>query len=201
MNGSLLEIVNFDSTVKQTRRGAAPPLMMEFQVNAELAPFLVSSTRSVRWVGNTSQSGTIRAAVRKRQNIEPEVVAAIVRMGQEAEWGNIHDLTTEGIQKCVEHVASYDLAPLEILVAPDTDLDGLSMPEGIVVSHAPWLPLDAVVVVPVDRGFVGTLGTIGKHKAVAVIHNASRGVAVAARLGTQEDGEEHEAPGQERAEP
>lgn len=186
MSASLLEIVNFDSTVKQTRRGAAAPLMMEFHVNAELAPYLVSSTRSVQWVAAPSQTGVIRAAVRKRQGIEADVVAAVTHMGRRAEWGNVHDLTTEGILRCVEHVASYELEPLELLVAPDTNLEGVVLPE-ITVSRAAWMPLDALAVVPVDRGFVGTLGTIGKHKAVAVIHNASRGIAVAARLGPDEE--------------
>lgn len=181
MNNNLLEVLNFDSTVKQTRRGAAAPMMMEFQVNEELAPFLVSSTRSVQWVHNTSQHGTIRAAVRKRQGIETEVLAAIITQGQEMQWGNVHPLTTEGVRKCVEHVASYDLTPLEILVAEDTDLGEVELPADIAVSQVPWMPVDALAVVPVDRGFVGTLGTIGKHKAVAVLHNPSRGVAVAWR--------------------
>ena len=182
MTASLLEIVNFDSTVKQTRRGAAAPLMMEFQVNAELAPFLVSSTRSVQWVSNTSETGTIRAAIRKRHGIESEIVGAIIDAGLQAEWGNIHDLTTEGVLKCLEHVASYELAPLEIIVAEDTNLEGIEIPEGVNVLMAAWMPQNALAVVPVDRGFVGTLGTIGKHKAVCVIHNPSRGIAVAARL-------------------
>ena len=160
MTASLLEIVNFDSTVKQTRRGAAAPLMMEFQVNAELAPFLVSSTRSVQWVSNTSETGTIRAAIRKRHGIESEIVGAIIDAGLQAEWGNIHDLTTEGVLKCLEHVASYELAPLEIIVAEDTNLEGIEIPEGVNVLMAAWMP----------------------HKAVCVIHNPSRGIAVAARL-------------------
>jgi len=182
MTASLLEIVNFDSTVKQTRRGAAAPLMMEFQVNAELAPFLVSSTRSVQWVNSTSETGTIRAAIRKRHGIESEIIAAIVDAGQQAGWGNVHDLTSEGVLKCLEHVASYELAPLEILVAEDTNLEGVEIPKDVGVVTASWMPQNALAVVPVDRGFVGTLGTIGKHKAVCVLHNPSRGIAVAARL-------------------
>ena len=185
MNASLLEIVNFDSTVKQTRRGAAAPLMMEFQANPDLAPFLVSSTRSVQWVNTTSQTGTLRAAVRERQGIEAEVLSAIVSMGYESGWGNVHELTTEGVAKCLEHLVSYDLAPIEILVAEDTDLKGVELPEGVTVLAAPWMPQDVLAVVPIDRGFVGTLGTIGKHKAVCVVHNASRGIAVAARLKVQ----------------
>lgn len=178
---SLLETISFDSTIKHTRRGARHPLMMEFSVNPELAPFLVSSTRSLQWVPAASQSGHIKAAVRKRQNLESEIVAAILHMGQEAEWGNVHPLTTEGIQACVDHLAYYDLTRVEILVAPDTDMGGVTLPEGHQAVEARWMPQDAAVVVPVERGFLGTLGTLGQHKAVAVVHNASRGAAVAWR--------------------
>lgn len=178
---NLLEFVNFDATVKQTRRGAASPLLMEFQVNPELGPFLVSSTRSVQWVSHASKTGMIRAAVRKRHQIEEDVVAAVISMGTEMQWGNVHPLTTEGVRSCVEHLRYYELDPLEILVASDTDLEGVELPEGVQALRADWLPADALVVVPVDRGYVGTVGTIGQHKAVAVVHNASRGMAVAWR--------------------
>lgn len=178
---NLLEILNFDTTLKQTRRGSAAPLLMEFQVNSDLGPFLVSSTRSVQWVSHASETGVVRAAVRKRQQIETEIVAAVVRMGTEAEWGNIHPLTTEGVHSCIEHLHYYELDAFEILVAPDTDMEGVDLPKAVKTLHAKWLPQDALVVVPIDRGFVGTLGTIGQHKAVAVVHNASRGMAVAWR--------------------
>jgi len=178
---NLLELVNFDQTVKHTRRGAAPPLLMEFQVNPDLGPFLVSSTRSVQWVSHASKTGMVRAAVRKRQQIEADVVGAVVSMGTEAEWGNIHPLTTEGVRSCVNHLRYYELEPLEILVASDTDMEGIEMPPEVPVIHAEWLPLNALVVIPVDRGFVGTVGTIGQHKAVVIVHNASRGMAIAWR--------------------
>jgi hypothetical protein len=181
VNASLLEIVNFDGTIKQTRRGAAAPLLMEFQVNPDLSPYLVSSTRSVQWVGSCSQNGTIRAAVRKRDHIESDVVGAVVEMGQRAEWGNVHPLTTEGVAACVDHVSYYELGPVELLTSPDTDLKGVEFPGGAPLVRSEWVPLDAVVAVPVDRGFVGTVGTIGRHKAVCVVHNPSRGIAVAWR--------------------
>ena len=178
---NLLELVNFDSTLKKMRRGASPPLLMEFQVNPDLGPFLVSSTRSVQWVSHASKTGMVRAAVRKRQQIEADVVAAVVSMGTEAEWGNIHPLTTEGVASCVAHLRYYELDLLEILVASDTDMEGVDLPEGVGVLEADWLPQNALVVIPVDRSFVGTVGTIGAHKAVAIVHNASRGMAVAWR--------------------
>jgi hypothetical protein len=154
---------------------------MEFQVNRDLAPFLVSSSRSVQWVPHASESGHVRAAVRKRQGIEAEIVAAILHMGQEAQWGNVHPLTTEGIQACVDHLAYYEIAPVQVLVAPETDLTGVELPSNLSRVDAAWVPTDAVVVVPLDRNYLGTLGTLGQHKAVAVVHNASRGVAVAWR--------------------
>jgi hypothetical protein len=178
---SLLETISFDDTIKQTRRGAAAPLLMEFEVNPDLAPFLVSSTRAVQWVSHASQAGMVRAAVRKRQQMESDIVAAVVSMGREAEWGNVHDLTTEGVRSCVEHLREYGLEQIEILLASDTDVEGIDLPKGVVILETEWLPQDALVVVPADRGYLGTLGTIGRHKAVAIVHNPSRGIAVAWR--------------------
>ena len=48
-NDNLLEVVSFDDTIKNTRNGRVQPQMLEFQVNPDLAPFLVSSTRAVMW--------------------------------------------------------------------------------------------------------------------------------------------------------
>jgi len=177
---SLLEVMDFGATIKETRRGRVAPAMMEFEVNPELAPYLVSSTRSVLWVPHASQAQTIRAAVRKRKGLEAELVAAIVSMGEQAEWGNAHPLTSEGLDACIEHLKYYGLEQLEMLIAPETDVSGLLVPD-IPLVRASWMPEEAVVVVPADRGFVGTLGVIGQYKAVAVVHNASRGVAVAWR--------------------
>lgn len=181
MSSELLEVVNFDTMVRDTRRGRATPYMIEFQVNPDIAPYLVSSLTSVVWVDHASKASTIRAAVRKRGGIEADMVAAVVEMGQQADWGNVHSLTSEGIVACVEHLRYYGLEAVEILVALDTDLAGIDLPADIPRRDAPWLPREVVVVVPADRGFVGTLGTIGQHKAVAVMHNPSRGMGVAWR--------------------
>ena len=179
-NAGLLEVVNFEDTVKTTRQGRVTPQMMEFQVNPELAPFLVSSTRSVVWVEQAGSQEQVRAAVRSRRGLEADLVIAIAEMGSRAEWGNVQPLTTAGIKACVNHLNFYGLEQVECLVAPDTDLEGVDF-KSLPVRQATWLPLDAAVVVPVDRGFVGTLGTLGQHKALALVHNASRGVGIAHR--------------------
>ena len=179
-NTNLLEIVNFDDTIKQTRRGRIQPQMMEFQVNPELAPFLVSSTRSVMWVDKAGTSENVRAAIRARRGLEAELVGAIADMGTRVEWGNIHPLTTMGVKACADHLQFYGLDQIEVLVAPDTDIEGVDFKK-LKVIEAKWMPLDAVALVPVDRGFVGTLGTLGTQKALALIHNASRGVGIAHR--------------------
>lgn len=180
MNSSLLEVVNFDETIKQGPRGARMPEMMEFTVNPDLAPFLVSSTRSVLWVDHASKAGMIRAALRKRQGLQKELVGAVAEAGMANDWGNVHPLTSEGLKACVDHLVYYELAGIEALVNPETDLEDLDFGELTPVDAA-WMPLDAVAFVPGDRSFVGMMGTIGQHKALAVIHNASRGIAVAHR--------------------
>lgn len=177
MNPNLLDIQALAPEGQATRG-----LTLEgLQVNRELAPYLVSSTRSVTWVPHASKENTVRAAVRKRQGIEAELVAAVVAMGQEAEWGNVHELTTEGIQACVGHLRDYIDEPLEIIVSAQTDLEGVEFPENLQRTEAQWIPTDCVVVVPIDRSYVGTLWVIGRHKIAALVHNASRGIAVAWR--------------------
>jgi len=179
-NTNLLEVVNFDDTIKSTRRGRVQPQMMEFQVNPELAPFLVSSTRSVIWVEKAGSQEQVRAAIRARRGLEAELVGAIAELGSRADWGNIQPLTTVGVKACVDHLRFYGLEQVEVLVAPDTDVSEVDFNK-LNVIEASWVPLDAVVIVPVDRGFVGTLGTLGQHKGLALIHNASRGVGIAHR--------------------
>ena len=90
-------------------------------------------------------------------------------------------LTTEGIRACVEHVSHYIDGPLEILCSRETDLDGIELPDHIQQTPAKWIPTDCAVVVPMDRKFLGTLWIVGQQNVSALIHNASRGMAVAWR--------------------
>lgn len=170
-------------------KGQGTPLMMEFPVNPATGPFLVSSTRGVLWV--SPREPKVRAAFRPltAEAFFREVVAAVVDMGAAAEWGNIHPLTPAGVLQAVGHLRSYDLSALEVLLHPDTmKLVQVVSREteaeetvhtlcGFPVELAEWLPPGVVVVVPQDRDFVGFVVMRG-GKGVAVVHNASRGIAV-----------------------
>jgi len=177
MNPNLLDIVAL-APRGDVGRGVT---LEELQVNPELAPFLISSTRSVMWVPHASRENTVRAGIRKREGIEAELVAAVIDLGQEAQWGNVHELTTEGVKACVDHVRDYLEGPFEIIVSADTDLEGISLPEDIQRTEAQWIPTECLVVVPVDRANLGTLWVVGHQKVAALVHNASRGMAVAWR--------------------
>jgi len=175
MNPNLLDIVALSPNSSPNQL-----TLEDIQVNPELAPYLISSSKSVTWVPHASQKNTVRTAVRSRDGIEAELVAALIGMGSQAEWGNVHPLTTEGVMACLEHVSSYIEGPLEILCSADTDLEGVEIPEHFQQTQAKWIPVDCLVVVPVDRAYLGTLWVLG-NRVAALVHNVSRGMAVAWR--------------------
>jgi hypothetical protein len=166
--------------VQRALRSNKTPQMMEYPVNPELGPFLVSSTRSVLWVDRVSRDSRVRAAVRARRGIEQDVLAAIIEMGTRAEWGNIHPLTSGGVAECVKHLNAYGLEELECLVSASTSLEGVAI-GNLPMTVVEWMPKDCLVVLPLDRGFVGTMGLVSDQEAMVVVHNASRGVAIAWR--------------------
>lgn len=189
LSNSPLRVVTFENESRRRNRGI--PLMMEFQVNPDLAPFLVSSSKATLWVNG--RSGTVRAAVRDEGDLSTyfrEVVTALIEMGRERDWGSVHPLTSDGIRKAIEHVKSYDLNELEILVNPQIDWSRID-PQwkvgseeipmilfGLNIQPAPWMDLDTVVIVPKDRDYVGFI-LLFEGRIVSVVHNGARGVGVA----------------------
>lgn len=159
--------------------------MVEYPVDPLSAPYLVTSTRSVMWVDHASREGYIRAAVRKVPNIAAlslEMLQAIKQMGTECHWGNCAGFTSQGICQVVDHVRSYGLDNLEILVHVASVSE---LPENLPAQIAPvkWLPLKTAVVLPVDRNYVGFASFVGSDDhMIAIIHNASRGVGIATDL-------------------
>lgn len=183
---------------KAVQRGATP-LILEYQVSADTAPYLVSSSSSVLWIHEPLSDDIVRAAVRP---IQPgafftEVIEAVAAMGRQAEWGNVHPLTREGIRHAIEHVAFYDLNDLELLVprlqpVPSQEdaedeapgpVNGLIRPLvedlGLPLRPSSWLPSDCVVVVPKDRAYVGTVSQVTPKSLAGVVHNAARGIGIA----------------------
>ena len=171
---------------KSGRNPKAVPLMMEFEVNPLTGPFLVSSTRGLIWI--TPQKPQLRAASRLLQ-VGPffmDVVREVVSFGEENKWGNVLPMTPEGVLNAVAHLRSYDLTNLEILCRRIADLQGFPVAEGpegqpflvgLPLVEADWLEPGMLVVVPQDRDFVGFVLLFGE-RGVAVVHNASRGIAV-----------------------
>lgn len=188
LSNSLLQVLTPE---EQYRKRHGIPLMMEFPVNPELAPFLVSSSKAVLWV--RSYNGCVKAAVRKTNDLPSyfwEVTTAVIEEGRGADWGNIHPLSKAGIQAAIAHVEEYGLEDLELLANPDTNWgeiepswevaeDNIPMAlMGKPLQSAPWLLPNTVLVVPKDRAFVGFV-MLFAGRIVSVIHNASRGIGIA----------------------
>lgn len=165
----LLKIVKFNN-LKKT------PLLFEFKVKGELAPFLVTNSKSILWVD--APNDTVRAGVRVNTKVKDffiEVIDELATVGNDAEWGNIHEFSSEGIEEAISYLQDYDVGALEVLVHPSSSPE---LKVGVKVTNTHWLPEKCAVVVPQDRDFLGFIGLIGKDF-VGVVHNPSRGLAIA----------------------
>ena len=102
---------------KAMQRKTNVPLILEFHVNPETAPYLVSSSAGVMWINEPHPNDIVKAAVRGATIGEffAEVVEATASMGREMKWGNVQPLTVEGLRAAVDHVEFYELGPVELL--------------------------------------------------------------------------------------
>lgn len=189
---SLLRVVDFGAINRQKN---VVPLIMEFQINPECAPFLVSSTKSLVWVSKF-RNDVVRAAVRRGVTglgrYFMEVVLSVSVMGDEAEWGNVHPLSRKGIEASVEHLRYFGIEDVELLISEagfDKDIakawqgrseDGDPTVCGVTYTTSSWLEPGYVVAVPTDRDFLGFIGW-GEGRMISLVHNAARGMAVARR--------------------
>jgi hypothetical protein len=189
---SLLRVVDFGAINRQKN---VVPLIMEFQINPECAPFLVSSTKSLVWVSKF-RNDVVRAAVRRGVgdlgHYFMEVVLSVSIMGDEAKWGNVHPLSRKGIEASIEHLRYFGIENVELLISEDgfdkdiakswrgTSEDGDPTICDVSYSTSPWLEPGYVVAVPADRDFLGFIGW-GEERMISLVHNAARGMAVARR--------------------
>lgn len=165
----LLKIIKFNN-LKKT------PLMFEFKVKGELAPFLVTNSKSILWVD--APNDTVRAAVRVNTKVKDffmEVINELAVVGDDAQWGNTHEFSTDGVRDAIAYLQGYDVGALEVLVHPNSASD---IEVSVKVTNTHWLPEKCAVVVPQDRDFLGFIGLIGKNF-VGVVHNPSRGLSIA----------------------
>jgi hypothetical protein len=165
----LLKIIKFNN-LKKT------PLMFEFKVKGELAPFLVTNSKSILWVD--APNDTVRAGVRVNTRVKDffmEVINELATVGDDAQWGNTHEFSPEGVQEAISYLQGYEVGALEVLVHPNSASD---IDVAVKVTNTHWLPEKCAVVVPQDRDFLGFIGLIGKDF-VGVVHNPSRGLSIA----------------------
>ena len=166
---NLLKMLKFDN-LKRT------PLLFEFKVDNELAPFLVTNSKSVLWVD--APNDMVRAGVRIKTTVKDffmEILDEISTVGDEAEWGNIHEFSSVGVSNAIAYLKSYDVGAIEVLVHP-TSAPKLKIKSKITRTN--WLPENYAVVVPQNRDFLGFIGMIGSDF-VGVVHNPSRGLSIA----------------------
>jgi hypothetical protein len=193
---SLLQVITHEGH-KDSKKGQIP-LFMEFPVNSDLAPFLVTRARSGKemtlWVMRT-KGGKIKAALRQIPSLEDywlEIIEKTRLMGLEEDWGNVHPLTRDGLLASIEHLNNFGfkLEDLEMLahpemqwvtVDPSWDNTGKGMVLsllGLPVQPTLWLPLDIVAIVPRDREMVG-FAFLTQRRVASVVHNAARGLGIA----------------------
>lgn len=185
----LLQVLSFNSAaVKQGK----VPLLMEFGVSPESAPYLVSASTGFMWISTPHPGDIVKAAVQHKvtpAKLFMEILDSVGNMGRQAEWGNIHPFNEEGLEAAIQHVQHYELGDLEILVprvrGEDNDDGEHERPawlgtekHGLPIRPTGWLPDDCAVVLPQDRSFVGFLGRLKPRVCVAVVHNASRSIGL-----------------------
>ena len=168
------------------------PLMMEFPV-PPTPPYLVTTTRSLAWIPAVRRE-RVRAGVMQidsTSTLFQAIVDETIRTGRQAEWGNTHPFTLDGLKEAIEHPRYYGLDDLQVLANPETDWEVMNpewkRTEGKVLARvldlpvepALWLDPQTVLVIPKDRSFVGFVIEIGESHVVSVIHNASRAIGIA----------------------
>jgi hypothetical protein len=152
--------------------------LVEFTVNPETGPFLVSSYDSFLWVQAGKQS-QIRAAVRAIPDtgvdgLLRDVVDVIADTSVRSQWESIFPLTTEGMKAARERLTSYDFEDHVAFAGQGVDPTVL---QGVTHSTVPWMREGQVLVVPSDPEFVGFL-VQSKGRFLAVVHNPSRTFSV-----------------------
>lgn len=170
------------ATEKLKYRRDATPLFMTFPVNPDGAPFLVSSPSGFVWVPE-AMNGAVHTAVREiRQPVELnlEIVGLIAERGVDQDWGNVHPLTTEGVEGALEYVRYFGIEQVDLLVPSQKKVIDLvpDAPDVRAILEVEWLE-DMVLAVPSDRSFFGTLGLLSPKKAIVLVHNPSRGLGIA----------------------
>lgn len=172
MNPNLLSIVEMPTK--------KVPVMLDRIPASEAdgaGPFLITSSKTLMWVERAFRGGFLRVAVRQSDadDLFRNLVERIASEGVRREWGNVHPDSKEGVLAALAHLSYYGLSDPLLLYGADFDF---SIAPDLPRAPADWLPPSWGVVLPSDRGFVGTAFIFREGNVGAVVHNASRGVVV-----------------------
>ena len=162
--------------------GNVVPLALPFPVDPSSAPYIVSGSKEpVVWVPS-APNGRLHAAIRPSSGFNTEVVDAVTAMGMQAEWGNIHNLSVDGVLSCIQYLESYGIADVDLVTSGDSlknIVNDRSFPDGYEPTIADWMPEACAIAVPRDRKYLGWIAEVLPGKIVSVVHNPSRGMAIA----------------------
>lgn len=188
---NLLQVVRVKP--KAASKKGNTPLILEFQVHAETAPYLVTSNQGLMWIEQAHPGNIVKAAVREIPSpgeLFWAMTLSVIHRGKRDHWGNVHPFTRDGVLSAVEYLEEYDVGEVEILTPPVRDdknkAGAYQRPEwlhpeklGHPVRLSSWVPDNCAVIVPSDREFVGLMSHIGPKTVAAAAHNPSRSIAVA----------------------
>jgi hypothetical protein len=161
------------------------PLILEFKVNPQTAPYLVSSSTGMLWIEEAHPGEIVKAAVRNTDQpgaLFWEVVSNVRARGLKHEWGNVQPYSEEGLRAAIAHVEEYEMGDI-IVLAPMKK--GKAGPEwakptkiGLPVRPCSWMKDKTLVVVPADLAYVGVLVHLTSTKVAIAVHNPSRSIAI-----------------------
>jgi len=179
---NLLTVKKFTS--KAAERGKVPLMIEDVPVDPLCAPYLVTSSTGVMWVEKAHPGDVVRIAVREVTPgaIFTELFEAIVTRSIKDKWGSVLPHTEKGLLAAINYLAYFGLDEVEILIPPTPKTEWsswiLHKNLGLHVRPSSWIPDGYMVVIPHDRDYVGMIGHLDGKRIAALVHNASRGIAV-----------------------
>lgn len=164
------------------KRGGRTPLMVEIPVHQALdGPFLVTSSQDFLWMSGKFPNGTLRAAVREVpwDFLFRDAVQRVAVMSEHQGWGNFLPPDSWGVEVGVSRLEEYEIpGPYEVLYGKGFDEDLL--PDEMVRHEEVWVPEGWAIMLPANRGYVGTTLDFRDGQIALLLHNASRGMVVLA---------------------
>lgn len=158
------------------------PLMMEFPVDPLSFPVLVSSSKSLVWIKPKKKREVVRAAIRSIESYGGffrEVLDVFWNESVQSRWGSALPLSESGIDSAFLFLEEMGHTECEVLCSEDlVDVIAPWVPETFFIEGVSWLDSTQVVVVPVNRDYLGWIYEFPTGQIVSVIHNAVRGMCV-----------------------